>query len=52
MLLCVRTVCQRGVLAARLNSNMKRGKKAEEVAADAEDTGSGIESCTDLNINH
>lgn len=34
--LAVRAVRVRGVFAARLSSNMKRGKKSEEAAAAAE----------------
>lgn len=42
MLLCVRAVCLRGVFVVRMSSKNKRGKKAEEAAADGEnDTGSG-----------
>lgn len=38
-------VCLRGVLAVRVSSSMKRGKKAEEAAAEGEnDTASGTTS--------
>lgn len=49
--LCVRAVCLRGVFAVRVCSNMKRGKKTEQAAADGEnDSGSGNKSCTHINI--
>lgn len=45
MVLCVRVVCLRGVLAVRVSSSMKRGKKAEEAAVEGEnDTASGTTS--------
>ncbi len=52
VLLCVRVVCLRGVLSVRASSSMKRGKKAEEAAADGEnDTGSGTAACSDAHSN-
>lgn len=52
MLLCVRVVCLRGVLAVRAGSSMKRGKKDEVAAADGEnDTGSGTAAGTNAHSN-
>lgn len=42
-LLCVLAVRVRGVFAARLSSNMKRGKKSEDAAAAENDPDSGTE---------
>lgn len=48
----MRVVCLRGVFAVRASSSMKRGKKAEEAAADGEDdTGSGTTACSNAHSN-
>lgn len=52
VLLRVHAVCLRGVCAVTVRSKMKRGKKAEEAAADGDnDTGSGTASCAETNIS-
>lgn len=53
VLLRVHAVCLRGVCAVTVRSKMKRGKKAEEAAADGDnDTGSGTTSCAETTFEY